>query len=205
MCANCQARDAEIKLELGESSPAHNHIEQRALKIRNDTDKDIPLNSRHYHVNVCKSIVQIEDDIRANPENGTDEEKNFIIAQYLEHRIQEFQARMFKRAQEQESDKIYVMTDQRYLNQLVPKLRDEYREKFRKYDISYKPNIQKISTPRASKVTRSEKAQSGAAALFNISPEEFKRRMEEQLKNVLGIKCTCSETPGICRLHPVKS
>ena len=101
--------------------------------------------------------------------------------------------------------RIGIEVSQKYLQQLVPQLREEERAKFKAYDINYVPTRVLPATPVTStnkpKTSKADKAYESMAAMLGVSVEQYKKILEDAKKNVLSIACTCAETPGVCKVH----
>lgn len=199
MCASCQKRDAEIQNELNPANIADPR-ERRITELKNQLSKEIPVDSRAYFVSEVTQIVDIENQLR---EAGIDNPQ-YKAAEIIEERIKSFRANLFEVKKMELELKMSMITDQKYLNQLVPKLREEERAKFKDYDISYQPKAVVATSSRASgpRMSASERALESYAKMMGISVEQAKRVLESATKNTMNISCTCAETPGVCKVHP---
>jgi hypothetical protein len=93
-----------------------------------------------------------------------------------------------------------MRADQVFLNQLSSKLREEERVKLHLQNIDYTPPSV-IKTPKKIKVSKDDQIAASYAKIMNIPIETAKRLLAAQEMKVTGIKCTCKETPGICKVH----
>lgn len=195
LCANCYDKERAIP-----STPiTGDERAERITQLTNLLGKEIPIDSRHYFVSEVTSIVDIErklvDENIENPQ--------YALAEIVSQRLFEFRKRLFLLKNEAIELRVDIDSDQKYLNQIVPRLREEEREKFKAYDISYKPNV--VAAPVAASKPRtsaSDKALESFAKMMNISLEQARVVMSGAMKNITGAKCTCAETPGCCRVHP---
>jgi len=195
LCAACY--DKEQSIPASESVTQPSASETRIAELTNKLDKEIPANARLFHVTEVTSIVEIESQVNSD-ESITD--KNLVIAQLVESRLNKFKHNLFQLKEIEVELKTDMVTDQRYLNHLVPQLREEERAKFRAYDISYKPSVVIAPSVPKQRLSASDKAYASYAAKLGITIEEAKSRILSGLQ-LMKIECTCSVTPGICRLH----
>jgi hypothetical protein len=203
MCARCQQRDIEIKAELGISATNGNNVDARVAAIVARTDKTIAIDRRQYFVRRMKSIVELDDELKAAIPNKQDAE--YKLAQIVEENLVKLRANITRKHEEIREMQGEAIADQIYLNQIVPQLRAEEREKFKAYDISYKPSVP-TATPTVSKprMSASDRAYESMAKQLGVSVEAYKRNLENAMKNALSVKCTCQETPGVCVIHPTR-
>lgn len=198
MCATCEARDIEIKRELGLNKPT-NERESRIVELINRLAKEIPSDRRAYFVGRITAIVDIEHELRA----AQSENPNFELARIVEANIARLRTNITGLHQSVREAQGEIVADQKYLNILVPQLREEEREKFKQYDINYKPSEVSIPSSSASKPRQSasDKAMESYAKMLGISVEQARIAMSNAIKTTTGAKCSCAETPGICKVH----
>lgn len=195
LCALCQEKELRVAIPevINEISPR----EARITELTNLLGKEIPVDSRAYFVSEVTAITDIEKQVSdlENPQ--------YALAELVEKRLFEFRKRLFQLKNEAIELKIDIDSDQRYLNIIVPKLREEEREKFKNYDITYKPSaVASAAKPSAPRMSANEKAYASMAAMLGISVEAYKRSLETAMKNATGAVCTCQQTPGLCKVHP---
>lgn len=200
LCATCYAHDIELQgIQEREKQLASDPKQQRITELVNSLTKEIPTDSRQYFVNEVTQIVDIEQKVR---DTGIDNPQ-FKFCEIIEQRIISFRRNLFEVKKLELELKMDMIADQKYLNTMVPKLREEEREKFKQYDITYKPQTvaitSKVSGPRMS---ASERALESFAKMMGISIEQAKISMANAVKSSTGAACTCSETPGLCKVHP---
>lgn len=221
-----QHRIAQQKAE--GTTTTGNSSEERVTELVNRLSKELPLDARQFHVQEITSIVSIEQELRSysvcdtnhassricergteccitlHSQEMTEDEQAFKLAEIVNDRLESFKKNLFELRKIEAELKVDMITDQRYLNLLVPSLRKEYREKFSQYDLTYTPATP-IITPKVIKPRQSasEKALESLANLMGISVEEAKRKLDNATKNTLGIECICASAPGTCRVHPV--
>lgn len=92
-----------------------------------------------------------------------------------------------------------MRSDQVLLNQNASKMREEIRTKLQLSNIDYVPTVAKPAKPV--KVSRSMSVAEMYAKTMKIPVEVAQRILDNKLKEVTGVPCTCKETPGICKIH----
>lgn len=198
MCASCQERDKQIKAEV--TPPEPNTKEARVAELVSKLAKEIPSDRRQYFVGRITAIVDIETELA---DSGIDNPQ-YKLAEIVEANLLALKERLAAKHAEIRELQGNAVADQKYLNQIVPQLRAEEREKFKLYDINYQPAavIKPTSTASKPRQSASDKAIASYAQMLGISVEQAKLVMEKAMKNVTGAQCTCAETPGICKVHP---
>lgn len=202
MCAECQAREANTI-----STPEHpfDPTRERIVELLNSLEHsmNIPMDRRSYFVGRITAIVDIENQLIA----AGVEYPEYELAKIVEKSLVIARANIVEKQKEIQELQGIAVADQRYLNQLVPKLREEEREKFKLFDINYKPTAvttpaTPVSKPRQS---ASDKAIESFAKMLGISVEQAKLQLSAAAQAITkDIPCTCSETPGFCKKHPSK-
>lgn len=197
LCATCYEHD-KILAEQDSPIPS-NDRETRITQLVNQLAREIPDDRRGYFVGRLTAIVDIERELIAS---GI-ENPNYKLAELVENNIKQLKARLVDAHNIIRELQGASVADQKYLNQIVPKLREEEREKFKAYDISYQPSmVSKVTSSVAKpRMSASDKAIESMAKMLGISVEQARKSLEGATKNVLGIKCTCNETPGMCKVH----
>jgi hypothetical protein len=173
-------------MELSPEIKAHS---ERITELRNKFMKEVTANFNFYTSNIT-SIVDIEQKVK--DAGGTD----YDVALLVEERLIMQRTAMIE-------NRIGYEIDQKYLNNIVPSLREVEREKFKAYDINYVPSkvIGKPEVAKQPKMSGTDKAYAAMAARLGMSVEAYKHKLENALKNVLNVACSCAETPGICKVH----
>ncbi len=198
MCASCQARDKEIKAELGE--PTGDPSLDKVSLLVNRLGKEIPTDRRAYFVSEVTAIVDIEKQFL---DEGMDSESaRYQTALTVESNLAKWKQIISAALETVREGQGSVVADQKYLNHIVPQLRAEEREKFKAYDITYQPSAVVKSTVAKPRMSASDKAMESMAKMLGISIEQARISMANAVKNVTGNQCTCAETPGLCKIHP---
>lgn len=204
LCESCERHDIELAeiqaKEKVEAIAKDNPRDNRITELTNLLGKEIPQDSRQYFVSEITSITDIEIKlVEAGQENP-----QYKLCELVEARISKLRAHLFEIKKLEVELKVDMITDQKYLNQMVPKLREEEREKFKAYDISYKPSapIAAAKNPSGPRMSASERALENYAKMLGITVEQAKKAMASAIGNSISAKCTCSETPGVCKIHP---
>lgn len=196
LCASCFEHDKQLEALNG---PLSNDRETKITQIINRLGKEIPIDRRQYFVGRITAIVDIERQLlEENIENP-----QYALAQIVEGNLSLLKQRLAEKHAEIRELQGESVADQKYLNMIVPQLREAEREKFKAFDISYKPSsvVATTSTSRP-RQSASDKAVESFAKMMGITVEQAKLSMANAMKNVTGAICTCQETPGICKVHP---
>lgn len=145
-----------------------------------------------------RAIVDIEAEIKANNALSTDE-KTFELVRRIRERHTKFKQILFEAMSVQVEITSKQRAQQHYLNELASKIRKEEREKYHLADINYQPK--EIPTKvKKTKISADEQLAANYAKVMKISIEQARILVKNQLTNV-GIRCSCAETPGVCRIH----
>lgn len=143
------------------------------------------------------SIIELEQAINAD-ESITD--KKYELARLLRARVQYLSKVLFQfnnKAVEMSGE---VKAIQHYMGTLIPKLRADIRGEFALNNTEYKPiPIKEVKAPKI-RLSPTDRIAEGIAKTMNIPLEQAKRIVLGGLKKT-GIECTCSVTPGICKVH----
>ncbi len=180
----------------GETIPRDTaEIEHTALNtlgsqaIQKDTDffnaRIKPINDRWQEIQADSSIPNLE-------------EKHYQLAKEIREHFIHLKGVLFTHVQSQLECIAEMRADQVYLNSLAGKLREEYRVKLHLANIDYVPPTPKKAA--TVKVSKDDKIAAGYAQLMGIDLATAKRLINNKLREVVG-ECTCSETPGICKIH----
>ena len=209
LCEACAARDKQIKAELlasKDSNSLQHTTEARIAALNNELSKEIPIDAKQYFVGRLTSIVDIEKQFLEATNNDA-ERARFLTAIEVEKRTAQLKETFFGKKREwldyELTSKTQLVADQLYLNKVVPQLREQERERFKEYDITYKPvSVKPVSTePKKPRMSASDRALESAAALIGIPLEQYKKIIQNTTKNVLSVECTCAVTPGLCKVH----
>lgn len=198
LCETCYEHDIELAKQ--DSPVPSNDRETRITQLVNTLGKEIPTDARAYFVGEVTSIVDIE---RKLIDEGLSEaDARLKCAQIVESHITKFRNNLFAVKQLELELKTKMVSDQKYLNQIVPQLREEEREKFKAYDITYKPTAVTTATASKPRMSASDKALESMAKMLGISVEQARMSLQGAVKSTLNVNCTCAETPGCCKVHP---
>jgi hypothetical protein len=196
LCASCQAREPQ-SIDQTSIDPQVKARATRIAQLRTKFMKEVDSNFNFFTSNIT-SIVDIELQVLAT--GGS----NYDVCVLVEERLAKQRAIMI-------DARIGAEVDTKYLNTIVPQLRQEEREKFKQFDISYKPNaalpvVNAVSKPKLSK---DEKQYANMAKLMGISIEQAKQIAAKQaqwIRKEVGADkepCTCTATPGFCKFHRI--
>jgi hypothetical protein len=193
LCASCQAREPQ-SIDQQSIDPQVKARAERIAQLRTKFMKEVTTNFNFFTSNVT-AIVDIESAVLAA--GGT----QYDVCNLIEERLTKQRAIMI-------DARIGAEVDTKYLNSMVPQLRAEEREKFKQFDISYKPNAALPVAPSVSKprMSATDKAYENMAKLLGISVEQYKRNLENAVRAATGADkepCTCTATPGFCKFHRV--
>ncbi len=197
LCANCFVHDKELEAE--QSEIPSNDRATRIAQLTNKLAKEIPADRRMYFVGRLTAIVDVERDLIAS---GI-ENPNYALAEIIEQNLLRLKDVLRNKHEEIRELQASSVADQKYLNQIVPQLRENEREKFKQYDINYKPNevVKAVSTVSKPRMSASDKAVESMAKMLGISVEQARISLNSATKNVLNVQCTCAVTPGMCKVH----
>jgi len=208
MCESCALREVEIQTELSDqviSESSHSYApvldhDNRVTELVNRLSKEIPIDARQFHVQEISSIVSVENELAGLIPDK--DERAFKLAEIVNDRLEGFKKNLFELKKIEAELRTDMITDQRYLNHLVPSLRAEARKQFAQFDISYQPvsPIKVISAPKV-RMSASDRAMNSLATMLGITPEQARKQFES-VALTKGITCSCKETPGMCKLHP---
>ena len=195
LCEAC----TEIELRLYKMKEARTPAQNRVSELSIFLIKELPVSDRQFHIKEITAIVDIEAKLK---ETGIDNPQ-YELAKIIEERIITLKKNLFELKQQEHEIQQSAIIDQKYLNNLVPKLREEERAQFKDYDISYKPTT---VTPKATaskpRISASDKAMESAAKMMGITLDQYKAMMAKAVASVTGAACTCAEMPGMCKIHP---
>lgn len=149
LCEKCMQNEIKARLESGDIKSIQAEVQQSIARV----DTQINVRTDIFNATV-QSIEELKNEI------GEVENKNFVLAERLQARINEYKRIVFNLNEQvlQESNK--QRATQEYLNNLANKLRAEERERLRLQDISYKPKpvTKPIKTSAVKKSTKFDKA-----------------------------------------------
>jgi len=138
---------------------------------------------------------QIVADDSINTEN-----KHYSFAKEIREHYLHFKSVLSQAIEVQLECSSAMQADQVMLNQLASKLREEERTKLHLQNIDYTPVIPK-KVPKTVRMSKDDKIAAQYAQLMNIPLETAKRLLFNKISEVTGNECTCSATPGLCKIH----
>ena len=144
-----------------------------------------------------KALAVIEAEINAS--ELTPDEKVFELVRRTRERYTKFKSILFEAMSVQVEIVNKQRAQQHYLNELASKIRKEEREKYHLADISYVPKEAPTKVKKA-KVSADDSLAANYAKVMKISLEQARQLVKNQLANA-GVRCSCAETPGVCRIH----
>ncbi len=198
LCPSCYKHD--VDLATIQSDVPANGKDLRIHQLQIKLEKEVPVDRRSYFVKRLTAIVDIEQELKDIDESNAREQLAVVVEQHLVN------LRAVLKAKHEEIRELQgaAIADQKYLNQIVPLLRAEEREKFKEYDITYKPNavVAPSAQPSKPRMSATDKAYESMAKMLGVTVEAYKASLVKSLANTTGSKCTCAETPGMCKLHP---
>lgn len=182
-----------------------NDIDTSSQKIENKVHRENAYttikSSEDFFNAETEALVDLEKRIMNDESLGEQQERYFEFGRQVRARIMHFQEVIKQSIDIQLECASNQRADIVALNQLVSKLRTEYREKLHLESIDYIPvrPSNKVSVPR-SKTSKTDKMIEQIATVMKMPVAQARIIYENQLK-ASGIVCTCKETPGICRVH----
>lgn len=150
-------------------------------------------NARTMSINERWKEIVADDSINA-------ENKHYVLAKEVREHYLHLKNVLFNAVEVQLECAANQRADQIYLNTLASKLREEERVKLHLQNIDYVPPAVPVSKPKAIKVSKDDKIAADYARIMNIPIETARRLLNSKLSEVVG-PCTCSSTPGICKVH----
>jgi hypothetical protein len=176
-----------------------NQITHNEESIKNLLDEAIKGNIKQYtdffnakipSILELKGIIDVDDSIEQN-------DKQYAFAKALQKRLAYLTMVLFETRATQVEMAAEVKSIQYYINELIPNLRMKLRAEFAANTPNYTPQVIKKVTERKGKQSTSDKLAESYARMMKIPIEQAKRLLENKLRD----DCTCSITPGICKVH----
>lgn len=195
LCIECQIVEGNIEsVEMIVPNAIEDVMIQDAPTI-NLTNELISGNiTKHQELFNAKIISLV--DLEAIINSSDIENKQFELARVASERLTHLKQVLWTAREQEMNATAEIHAIQVRLNQLAGKLRADEREKLALEHIEYKPTEPKIAKTRLSK---EDKLAEHYAKLMKIPIEQAKRLIAASVKEV--VKCSCSETPGLCRVH----
>lgn len=196
MCNSCLQKEYRAATE---------QTEKRVVEY-NDTivksqmiDQSIELSATLFNA-ATVPLIELEQSIQSNP-NIPQNEKHFHLASIVKQRLTHFQSVLIEKKKETVELENTVRAYQQRLNKLVSELQIEKRIELGLTAIE----LPKQSMPKhAPKITKRTTTEDKAIANYMIMMKIDERAARELVRNQfreMGIKCSCSEAPGTCKLH----
>lgn len=142
------------------------------------------------------SIIELKEIIDVDTSIEQDQ-KQYALAKALTARISYLTMVLFETRSTQVEMAAEIKSIQFYMNDLIPELRMKLRNEFATNTPNYTPQVIKKPTERKQKLSTSDKLAENYARMMKIPIDQAKRLLENKLRN----DCTCSETPGLCKVH----
>jgi hypothetical protein len=139
-----------------------------------------------------KTLVDADNSIEAS-------QKHYALMSLLKRRVSYLARVLFTTRNTQIEIGAEMKSIQFYMAEMIPKLRMKLRAEFALNTPNYIPQVIKSGTPktRKGKLSPIDKMAEMYAKSMKISVEQAKKLMEHGLRD----NCTCSETPGMCKVH----
>lgn len=127
------------------------------------------------------------------------DEKHYALMIALRKRVQYLTRVLFQTRNTQIEIGAEMKSIQFYMAETIPKLRMKLRAEFALNTPNYTPQVIKsgVSKPKKGKQNPLDKMAEMYAKSMGIPIEQAKKLMEHGLRD----NCTCSETPGMCKVH----
>lgn len=140
------------------------------------------------------SIVELKELIDNNPEIT---EKSYALAKALQARVTYLTMVLFNLRGSEIELSAEVKSIQFYVKDLIPQLRLAKQAEFAAMTPNYTPVVVKQTAPKSVKKNAQDKLAESYAKMMNISFEQAQRLLANKLRD----ECSCSETPGMCKVH----
>lgn len=212
LCVECKTKhnkaiELEIKIEKERSDSVNKFINDSnrladSQTIKSIVDQAITGNIKQYtdFFNAkMVPIVELEKLINESPEFKDNDERTYYLARTIHTRMKYLTDVLFHLRSGEMELTAEVKVIQEYMNNLIPKVREEKRKEFAEHDITYQVPTNAPKTPKMRLSTEDKMAEDLARAL-KIPIEVAKRKLANKMRNE-NVECTCAVTPGICKRH----
>lgn len=144
------------------------------------------------------SIMELKTLVESDEKIPSDK-KHYAVMSLLKRRVQYLAMVLFQTRNSQIEIGAEMKSIQFYMAETIPKLRMKLRAEFALNTPNYTPQVIKSGVPkqRKGKMSPEDKMAAMYAAAMKIPLEQAKKLMANKLRD----DCTCSETPGICKVH----
>jgi hypothetical protein len=217
LCAECQQRELNTQVAVVISPDEQLSLEQ----IRNQVDRLVDGNSvksingdsvktmvdeairgniksyTDFFNAKIPSIIELEQRINSSPDIA-ESDKKYALAHALRARIQYLARVLFQLKNGQLETCAEIKVIQEHMSKTIPELRMKLRHEFALNTPNYTPQVIKATKPKASGPKgQSNKLAESYAKAMKIPYEQALKLIENKLRD----DCTCSVTPGICKVH----
>lgn len=206
LCASCIAKERAVITEpKSEPEPPIEKLLERIDKlaesstIKHIMDSAIAGNIKQYRdfFNAdIPSIIQLREMIESDDSIAPDQ-KNYALAKALQRRITYLTMVLFTLRGSEIELTSEVKSIQFYVKDLIPQLRMKLRAEFAELTPNYTPQVIKTTAPKAARKNAQDKLAESYAKMMKIPFEQAQRLLANKLRD----ECTCSETPGMCKVH----
>lgn len=144
------------------------------------------------------SIISLKDMIESD-ESIPSDKKHYAVMSLLKKRVSYLAIVLFQTRNSQIEIGAEMKSIQFYMAETIPKLRMKLRAEFALNTPNYTPQVIKsrIPKPHKGKQSTEDKMAAMYAAAMKIPLDQAKKLMANKLRD----DCTCSETPGMCKVH----
>ncbi len=203
LCASCYEKENQVPVEPAPviDTSVINGISLGSIPIVTNCLADLPSDGNEFFNARTIAIKELELRINADDSIAPDQ-KRFFLTQQMLIRQTILKDNLFKVKELELEIQSERAANQIAINRLAPLIRKEERAKLQLEHIEYKPSEPK--SPKAIKMSKADMAIDGYAKLMGITFEHAKAFMAQSIKeahDMLGNKCSCSETPGFCKIH----
>lgn len=139
-----------------------------------------------------KEMIDVDDSIPSD-------KKHYAVMSLLKKRVSYLAMVLFQTRNSQIEIGAEMKSIQFYMAETIPKLRMKLRAEFALNTPNYTPQVIKSGVPkqRKGKMSPEDKMAAMYAAAMKIPLDQAKKLMANKLRD----DCTCSETPGMCKVH----
>jgi len=140
-----------------------------------------------------KNLIDLDDSII-----GT-ENKAYALAVACRKRINYLARVLFQLKAGQLEASAEVKVIQNYVGKVIPEIRMKLRHEFAEMTPNYTPQVIKTSTPKVKAKAKNpeEKLAESYSKMMKIPYDQALKLIRNKMRD----DCTCSETPGMCKVH----
>jgi ribonuclease HIII len=186
LCASCIKKEMETAISVSKQEQSNGTAYERntidsidAIAKAMAIDSSIRWSGDFYNA-ATVSIAELKQLIEAD-ETIAASNKHLRLTEIIQERTKQFKQALFDTKRMEEQLASSIIAHQQYLNQLVSKLREDERAKFKEHDINFKPPdvTKKPSAPRI-RLSVNEKQIKRFAAMMKISEEKAEVILKEK-------------------------